>query len=1355
MKKTPTILLLTILVAIAGSSAAAPIRLRAETIQPNPKTSGAQIAAAYPARGYYILQFKGPVKEAWRSALQQLGVKLADYIPDYAFIAQMAPDQVKRAIKLDFVEWIGRLKPQHRFDPNLLKADERELEVLIRTPSDEPRGGIKQLIQAKGGKVLDDSSESGEYLLAKIPANALGPLSKLEGVLWIEKWTQPRLANNVAEGITGVTTIRDRCGLFGSGQILAFADSGLDSGNPSTLSVDFANRLVKAYDLRRPGDWSDLMGHGTHIAGTAVGSGILSGSNPAMHSYNGSFAGVAPEAGFIMQSIGDESGYVYPPLNLADLFQPPYQDGARIHNNSWGSPAQGAYAVYSQQLDEFTWNHKDFVVVFVAGNDGEDWDRDGITDMDQIYSPGTAKNCITVGATESDRNTGRITTYYEAWGTDFPANPIREDYISDDPGGMVAWSSRGPCDDGRIKPDICAPGTNIVSCRSHAALNPPGWVTYDANYVYWGGTSMSTPMVAGAAALVREDYIKSWGIQPSSALVKAALLNGAKELSPGQYVPHNPPEIPQRPNSVEGWGRLDLSSTIEPLAPKVIESVEETGGLATGEFRTYQHNILGSSLPLAVTLVWTDPPGSPLAAVQLVNDLNLTVVGPDNHQYFGNGTVDSINNVEGVDIPSPSPGIYTVTVTAANVPIGPQPFALVVSGELPGSYIAGVVRTASGNPISGAKITAASRTTTRATSTAANGAYTIHMPYGTYSVGPLKAGWSFTPVRRSVTVGETGVNGVDFTGSAPLGSIGGMVTQLVGGMTSYVVESPHPYYNSTEQTFVITAHPSVTNIRVHFEEIAVQEECDFLLVEDMAGNVKDQFTGELSDQWSSWVAGNAIKVRLVSDSAGTDYGFYLSGYETDIVPQGGLKGVTLTIAPNGETGVSQPNGSYIVENLEPVTHSIAPSLAKWTFQPQARTVDVSPGGGVSNVDFSSLPPGVIAGVVTTGTVAETELGPSNPEHPFVESSHPYPVEEKLTYEVRGSSGTGHIRVHFSEIAVEELYDYLLVTDAEDNVIDEYTGTYSNVWSSWVAGDMLKIVLISDESLAEYGFLVDKFTTSHDEHGISGVTVTLQPGGVTAATNPSGAFTFAEVQAGQYSASAAKTYWAFEPDSRQLNSVPGMTTETALFGLLQGMPNITSVKSLPDGEQVLLSGKVVTAGSDQLPGAFYIEETDRSSGIRVATSKTISEGNAVDVAGTLGTADGERQITAMSVTVVSESATVPDPLGMPVRSLGGGSEGEHTPGVWLGAGLNNVGLLVKVFGNVVSSGSGYFWLDDGSTAGDPEQTPLRAKVICPSGVTPPNQGSFVVVTGISSCDLEAGKYVRAVRARKNGDISPVE
>ena len=342
----------------------------------------------------------------------------------------------------------------------------------------------------------------------------------------------------------------------------------------------------------------------------------------------------------------------------------------------------GEYSSQARSLDDYVFKHPDFLPVFAAGNSGIDKDADGVVDEGSLLAPGTAKNALTVGASEGEVSVGGV---QKTWGQtriaeNWPVEPIKSDHLSNNANGIAAFSSRGPTLDNRIKPDVVAPGTNVLSLKSRHPDSDPLWGAWNELYTFSGGTSMATPLTSGSVLVLRQYLMKVLETDSvSSALIKATIINSARDLYPGQFAGEIK-EIPvTRPNMHEGWGRVDLDS----LLRREVRFVDNEKGLKTGSNynRTFYINA-GQSLH--VTLVYSDAAGTLSAAKALVNDLDISVVGPDGTTYYPNhlNEADRVNNVEGIDIQAPVEGKYVVNVKGYQVPKGPQPFALVVSGDI-------------------------------------------------------------------------------------------------------------------------------------------------------------------------------------------------------------------------------------------------------------------------------------------------------------------------------------------------------------------------------------------------------------------------------------------------------------------------------------------------------------------------------------------------------------------------------------------------------------------------------------------------------------------------------------------------
>jgi hypothetical protein len=650
---------------------------------------------------YIIIQTEGPITKDQRNRLIEMQVEILEYVPENGYICRYEPDDLDAIRNLTFVAWANTYMDGFKLPANLRISAEGDANVAnLLSLSEEVEESISQQLKQvvvvlhKGTSPEDvrepialaarmdpdDLEFSGKSVRLTVPSQDLNRLGRIDSVRHIEEYVPPKLHNNVALDIINASDTHDI--LEGEGQIIAICDTGFDKGSLSNVHPAFNNRLIKLYSLGRNNESNDPHGHGTHVAGSAVGDG-------QSNTMGGPIRGTAPKAKLVFQSVLDaweNLGGI--PGDLTELFKTPYRnDGARVHTNSWGQgkilktpELLGLYNDYCQQLDSTVWENRDYVICFSAGNEGIDRDRNGVVDHGSISPPGTAKNCITVGASESNRPL-QSKTYKNGginyWDVKFQTNPLASDLWADNIEGMAAFSSRGPTKNGRIKPDLVAPGTSILSAHSRDADVSPAWGnSSDTLFAFMGGTSMATPLVAGCAAVVREYCNKYHEIQnPSASLVKAMLINGATDML-GQYAPSEAATVP---NFSEGFGRVNLAATVGPFKEneRIIVKDEATE-LDVGEEEITTNEIMNPGGLLKATLVWTDPPGEALQ-----NDLDLIVRATNGIERHGNmppssTDFDRHNNVEQIfwsDIPV---GEIEVIVRAHRIPIHPQSYSLVI-----------------------------------------------------------------------------------------------------------------------------------------------------------------------------------------------------------------------------------------------------------------------------------------------------------------------------------------------------------------------------------------------------------------------------------------------------------------------------------------------------------------------------------------------------------------------------------------------------------------------------------------------------------------------------------------------------
>ncbi|HUS34632.1 MAG TPA: S8 family serine peptidase, partial [Verrucomicrobiae bacterium] len=508
------------------------IRLRNELIHtPEKKEAAAAAKAASderPSEGLFLIQFDDPVTDAQREELLRLNVELVQPVPEDAFVARVSGTRLGALRRLSYVHWVGPLRAEHKIHAKLSGLKEKRAVSFLIAPN--ARAAEVALLKKRiAGVQSSQATMAGTVLHGLVDGKQLEALAQSPAVLWIEPASKPKLFDEMsAEIIEGELeepgAYIPSLGFTGKGVTVAVADSGLMEGTKADMHPDLAGRVDAFFHYGQLDSAADEHSHGTHVSGIVAGNGATGETDEFGNLFG---LGVAPEAHLIAQRIFDGVGGYEPPSSSEQLTRDAVQAGAVIGSNSWGDDTQGQYDLSAMEFDALvrdadaqTPGDQPYILEFSAGNAGPG--------EQTIGSPAVGKNVIATGAAQNNR-------------FDFIIYAEGQDAMAD-------FSSRGPCADGRIKPDVVAPGTWISSLQSSAATDENAWLSISPNYQYQGGTSQSGPHVSGAAAVFVQYYRETHsGVTPSPALVKAALINSAVDMD-GEF------GTGPIPNNDEGWG---------------------------------------------------------------------------------------------------------------------------------------------------------------------------------------------------------------------------------------------------------------------------------------------------------------------------------------------------------------------------------------------------------------------------------------------------------------------------------------------------------------------------------------------------------------------------------------------------------------------------------------------------------------------------------------------------------------------------------------------------------------------------------------------------------------------------------
>ena len=486
----------------------------------------------------------------------------------------------------------------------------------------------------------------------KVSSLALEHLLSSDAVRWIDKALPPRKLNNAwAASRTQASEVWSKASYkFPKGKDERV---GIWDGGKVEVHNDLRGRVELVETTL---DFSD---HATHVAGTIASSGAGNADARGMatrpriysYNYNGDILGE-------MRAAVDEhlirianhswsiiAGWNYSPDNETWEW--------------WGRHYFGYYHIEAGSQDRLVRN-TDLLIVRAAGNDR---DEAYLGPYENGYS-GTTEEELRL----PDPEFGSITPYASSKNVVTVGALMKDDV-------MTGFSNWGPTDDGRIKPDVVATGKSLLS------------TVLSNDYAVFTGTSMSTPVVSGIAALLRDTYRKFGGGAMSSTLCKCLLIHSARDLGT------------EGPDYSYGFGLVDAKHAADVIkaeggakagqaisSQSIFRSRMIEGQINNAIQRTFQFNVPSGAKELRATLVWHDPAGN-----HLINNLNLWLISPTgkrvnpfaldpNHPAQpAKRTINKIDNIEHVLAKNPTPGKWKILVKGAKVPEGPQAFALIVS----------------------------------------------------------------------------------------------------------------------------------------------------------------------------------------------------------------------------------------------------------------------------------------------------------------------------------------------------------------------------------------------------------------------------------------------------------------------------------------------------------------------------------------------------------------------------------------------------------------------------------------------------------------------------------------------------
>ena len=619
---------------------------------------------------HLIVQLKNTARATERTALKNAGVELLDPLGHQCYFAALdaAQTDAQAILGMNLIRGVQPIQRKQKLHRLFLRGAAPDWTVTGQTQTAGPDGApisdpvvAVYLLLHRDVDVAAASTVFGTRYQAtlrsrlrtvnggvfEVPYSMIPSLADEDSVQWIEPALPPMSETNDSNRLITQAEIAQAppYSLSGAGVTVLVYDVGsVDDGHP-----DFAGRLTI-------GDDSVVSEHSTHCAGSAGGDG---------HNSDGLYRGMAPNVNLLSYGIGSVGSglplYSDPGDLESDYFQALRLYGFDVATNSIGTNTcrngyscdiTGNYGIASAVIDGIVHGGlgQPVTVLFANGNERscQRCRDEGVHTPEGYHStapPACSKNHISVGALNSDDDS---VTFFTSW---------------------------GPTDDGRLKPDICGPGCQLTDDEGVTSTVPGG------GYTAHCGTSMATPTVAGLCALLLEDMKVNFPemAHPLNSTMKILLAHNARDLgNPG-------------PDYQSGFGSVRIADTIDFARQGY--SFERSVG--HGDVNSFLVRVLPGETELKITLAWDDVPGTANLVDALINDLDLEVLDPQLTRHFPwtldpdhpgapavRVSADHCNVIEQVYVENPPPGLWTVRVRGYDVPEGPQAFSICGSPRL-------------------------------------------------------------------------------------------------------------------------------------------------------------------------------------------------------------------------------------------------------------------------------------------------------------------------------------------------------------------------------------------------------------------------------------------------------------------------------------------------------------------------------------------------------------------------------------------------------------------------------------------------------------------------------------------------